>query len=125
VSFEPTFVLEGLDAPTLRILLRALYRLDLRHLKRNPRTPLLYASGVRYEAEKGLERWQGIAEALRRGVADCEDLSSWRIAELAMQGERAKPAVSKRHTAQGWLWHVWVIRGDGTQEDPSRLLGMK
>lgn len=45
--------------------------------------PLLYESGVRYQAEpRGHENWQDVLCVLKRKRADCEDLSAVRAAEL-------------------------------------------
>ncbi len=71
----------------LHILLQALCAIDLDYLVHHPETPTLYTSGVRYEAEPiGREDWQDVLTTLRRGNGDCEDLASWRAAELQKQG---------------------------------------
>jgi hypothetical protein len=57
--------------------------------------PALYRSGVFWEAEKplgvsackggnGQERFLGVRQILADGRADCEDLASWRTAELRL-----------------------------------------
>jgi hypothetical protein len=57
--------------------------------------PPLYQSGVRWEAERplgvsacpggnGQERFLGVRQVMADGVADCEDLASWRVAELRL-----------------------------------------
>lgn len=57
--------------------------------------PLLYESGVRWEEERplgvsachggnGQERFLGVRQVLNDGVADCEDVASWRVAELRL-----------------------------------------
>ena len=85
---------------------------------RTHRAPRLYSSGVRYKREWPREEWLPIPEALRRGVADCEDLAAWRAAEVA--GARAVPERQK-----GGGWHIVVRHRDGRREDPSRRLGMR
>lgn len=87
--------------------------------------PPLYASGVRYRRERG-ERWMDAARVAAVGHGDCEDLASWRAAELRLAGDaHASPVFTVRHLPGGRrLFHVIVRRGDGTTEDPSRLLGM-
>lgn len=107
-------------------LLRALFAIDLDWLRRHPRTPPLYQSGVRYEREP-FERWRSIPVCLEESAGDCEDLSCWRASELVLRGERAFPTWRKRWSQkrQGWLYHIVVRRGDGRIEDPSRLLGMR
>lgn len=63
--------------------------------KRGENVPALYKSGVRWEAEKpqgrtacpegdGQELFLGIRQVLAQGFADCEDVASWRCAELRM-----------------------------------------
>lgn len=57
--------------------------------------PLLYQSGVYWEAEKplgvsacpggnGQERFLGVRQVIADGKADCEDLACWRVAELRL-----------------------------------------
>ena len=100
---------------------------NTRYLIQNPRTPLLYQSGVRYEQEpQGLEDWQDIPTCLKMGILDCEDASAWRVAELRVRfGVPARPRIIPQ-----WLedegrfdYHidVWTPRG---YEDPSVRLGM-
>lgn len=93
-------------------------------LARNPGAiPPLYRSGVRYQREaRGREDWQSIASVLARRKGDCEDLASWRVAELHAAGEAAARIVLSR---RGALWHVRVRRANGQIEDPSKRLGMK
>jgi len=87
--------------------------------------PPLYASGVRYQRERG-EHWRSPARVVcgpDAYGADCEDLTAWRVAELRASGADpdARPALyptSKRS------YHAVVVRGDGTVEDPSAVLGM-
>lgn len=82
--------------------------------------PALYASGMLYRPEPiGSENWLNIAEALKAGQADCEDLSAWRAAELRHAGEPATVVI--RPTRRG-SYHAVVRRSDGTFEDPSRIL---
>ena len=93
--------------------------------------PPLYRAGVQYRREQakqcwhpisgGCEDWLSAWEVKRQGYGDCEDLASWRAAELNLAGERAR-AVPVR-TRSGW--HIVVRRADGTIEDPSAKLGMK
>ena len=112
--------------------LAALVALDRVYLQAHPRTPALYESGVRYlrdaeHATQGTpdaELWLTIPDCLRAGGADCKVLSAWRVAELLEGGERARPHVRAPRAGSG-TWHVQVKRGDGSIEDPSRLLGMR
>jgi hypothetical protein len=96
----------------------------------NPRTPKLYQSGVRFIREKeGEELWPTIGEVIKAGGGDCEDLASWRVAELLEQGVPARPAWRHRKVRmpsgqEATLYHILVyIPGKGF-EDPSRNLGM-
>ena len=91
-----------------------------RDLRAHPAPPL-YASGVRYRRSDPQERWQLPSEVRAAGGADCEDLASWRAAELRENGERATVTI-KRTSPQ--VLHAVVVRADGRIEDPSRRLGM-
>lgn len=86
------------------------------------RLPPIYASGVRYSSRDQNERWQLPSETMARGRGDCEDLATWRAAELRRVGEPARVVV--RRTGPRVL-HAVVQRGDGRIEDPSRRLGMR
>jgi len=82
--------------------------------------PALYDSGIVYRREPiGSEAWQNATELLRTGEGDCEDLAGYRAAELRMQGEPAMVAIvlTRRGT-----YHAVVRHGDGTIEDPSKIL---
>lgn len=116
VGAGETYSLEGVQA--LLDGLTAINRAWLRHHK----APQLYASGVRYKRERGKEAWQAIPAVLRAGSGDCEDLASWRAAELQDRGERARAVLVKVRPRQ---LHVMVRRQNGRLEDPSRRLGMK
>ena len=92
------------------------------------RVPPLYESGVRYQNEPRsfpCEEFASIPAVMARGWGDCDDLAPWRVAELREQGERAKIRIQwKRQPSGTKLFHVVVRRGDGSIEDPSRILGM-
>ena len=92
-------------------------------LRRNSRAPKLYGSGVRYQAEpRGSEKWQTIPQVIAAGRGDCEDLASWRAAELQEMGIPAKAVVIRTGRR---MYHAVVLLPDGRLEDPSRRLGMK
>lgn len=94
-------------------------------------TPSLYGTwvhhghGVKYRREPpGREWWETAADVL--GVitsmsGDCEDLANYRVAELRTflddPGARTRIVPTHRGT-----FHAVVQRGDGTFEDPSRIL---
>lgn len=115
----------------LDIMLEALVQIDKVWLQLNPRTPDLYASGVRYYHEGIVDEWLSIEECLHEGVADCKSLSPWLVAQLHVSGvDRGAKVVKKFATITDptvgdmLLYHVLVQRGDGTIEDPSQRLGM-
>jgi len=90
--------------------------------QRGVELPPLYESGIRYVREvKGEEWWENAIDVI--GVVadrtgDCEDLASYRAAELRyFDGELARVRVKR--TRRGF--HAVVERGDGTFEDPSRI----
>jgi hypothetical protein len=99
-----------------------------RDLRAHPYLPRLYKSRVRYLREMpGVEIWQLPSEVYTTGVGDCEDLSAWRRAELRVYGDdpAAKIRVTKTETEDGGvLYHITVLRGDGSVDDPSKVLGM-
>lgn len=108
----------------LRLCLALLTTANVQALKTG-KFPRLYASGVRYRRERPEEResWRTIPVVLAEGHGDCEDLASWRAAELRVSGEdpQARPFIYRTRSGS---YHVVVRRGDGEVEDPSRLLGM-
>lgn len=109
-------------------LLEALIKCNLIYLEGHPDTPLLYDSGVRYHREpRGQEEWQDIPLCLQLKNGDCEDLASWRAAELRHQGTYAKAHLKWFHDRASnlTLFHVQVKLPDGSIEDPSKKLGMK
>lgn len=107
-------------------LLDALVKIDMDYLDAHPTTPALYASGVRYERQKGdQEDWHDIPTAIATGKTDCKVLAAWRIAELRRAGHKAKPHLMRQRSSDGkYLYHVQVEWPDGRVEDPSKILGM-
>lgn len=77
--------------------------------------PPLYESGVRYQRD-AREAFDTLPHVLERGFGDCEDLATWRAAEIP--DARAVPVP----VSTGW--HVVVQLPDGSIEDPSAALGM-
>lgn len=113
-----------LDEASLTAALVGLTAYNAEWLRAHPSAPSLYASGVRYKREdKGREDWQTLPELLARGHGDCEDLAAALAAELQVSGEDPDAAAVATHVREG-LWHIRVLRGDGTTEDPSAVLGM-
>lgn len=91
-------------------------RLDRRQVQYTRET----ASRCRAPVTGGCEDWLCAWDVNERGQGDCEDLACYRAAELILAGERAR-AIAQRTRAG---WHIVVRRGDGTIEDPSKILGM-
>lgn len=113
------------DGPSLTSAVIGLQLENEQWLRAHPGTPALYASGVRYRREPpGREEWEPIPVVLTKGWGDCEDLASWRAAELRVTGEDPHARVHVYQSAPT-TWHVVVRRGDGSIEDPSRKLGMR
>lgn len=106
--------------------LTAIDRAFLRRVGAN--VPGLYESGVRYKNQTwGLDKWKDIPRLLATGTGACEDLASWRVAELHVkEGERsAFIDVDTFPTSDGIVYHVVVVRPTkGLREDPSAFLGM-
>lgn len=118
---------QNLAHKSLSLMLHALYLIDVLWLRLHPETPLLYTTNVRYELEPpGREDWQDWPTTLRRGVGDCEDLANMRSAELFVKaGIKARPTFIWKPKQDGSnLYHIIVAKPDGTEEDPSRRLGM-
>jgi len=118
----------GLSEYVLQRLLDLQTLVNVDYVQRHPEAPRLYESGLRYAQEGPYnEVWQGYAIMLRGEVADCEDLACARAAELIASGEDpgARAGFYGRELAiDRRLYHVVVMRSDGTIEDPSRTLGM-
>ena len=56
---------------------------------------------------------------------NCDNVASWRAAELRELGVNAKPYITWRQRPDGGTtYHVIVRYEDGSSEDPSLLLGM-
>ena len=69
-------------------LLQVLARHNARLMAQHPGFPLLYRSGVVYRREP-TEEWLDAGQVIDRGEGDCEDLASWRAAELVARGWKA------------------------------------
>jgi hypothetical protein len=101
------------------------------HQMRCTPVPRLYESGVRYQREHCLavnvpetcERFLTALQLLAERVGDCDDLASFRCAELIHTGEDTGATARAVRTQSGW--HAIVRRGNGMIEDPSAKLGMR
>lgn len=112
---------------SMLLFLNALMGHDRLWLRAYPETPALYESGVRYVYKDHVEAaaWQDIPTCLGKGYGDCKDFAAWRCAELLERyGVEACPVVVWRKVAGSYRFHALVEYPDGTQEDPSALLGM-
>lgn len=107
-------------------------------MRANPRSPLLYASGVRYkrDPERGpigiTELWLDAPSILGRGFDDCEGLAAFLAAELRTrspnsEGRQKRPLayVKLKTTRTPGLLHARVYDPETNEYfDPSRALGM-
>lgn len=111
----------------LKVALEALTTIDKNEIVWY-RLPPLYESGIRYRREFCLapgvpetcERWLSARQLYTEKFGDCDDIATYRAAELQLQGETA--VAFPRRSPAGW--HILVRRGDGSVEDPSKVLGM-
>jgi hypothetical protein len=101
--------------------LEGLTRIDERQLRAGDFPPL-YDSGVRYKREPR-DVWRHAVDVFSSGWGDCEDLSAIRAAQLRLSGEDPDAHVTVYQSGPT-RYHAIVGRGDGTYEDPSKILGM-
>lgn len=87
--------------------------------------PPLYESGIVYRKEPpGREWWETAADLLSiasHRSGDCEDLAAYRAAELRVFEGDPDARVVVLPTPRG-SFHAVVKHGDGTLEDPSRMV---
>lgn len=121
----------GLDRASERCieaLANGFARVNVEYLKAFRLTPL-YRSGIRYyhNGKLGYDEWVDIATVYKRGVGNCAGLVPIRLAELWMAGERnARPVATIQRLPRDEInWHLFLKRGNGQEEDPSRRLGMR
>jgi hypothetical protein len=113
----------------LAFMLDTLTRWNAELMRVQP-VPPLYQSGARYQRENytGLhpEDWRDCLQVIRSGGGDCEDLAAYRAAELRVSGDQNAKCmfIERARPDGGRLFHIVVQRGDGSLEDPSRVLGM-
>lgn len=139
---SPSFRRSGLFARHVQLLCEELVTAD-RMIIRAGEVPPLYLSGVRYQHEPpGIESFDSAYDVYRRGWGDCDDLASWRCAELletsSERGTWKCPRTGIEYVTpciritwiphprrgSGRLYHVTVRKADGSIEDPSLKLGM-
>lgn len=129
---------------SLLMLLGMLSQWNYQWLKRNPKTPRLYESGVVYKLPEQLddgttvgnvvyrrgEHFRDVPAILENGGGDCDNLACWRVAELWVAGHRGVlPYITNRERPGGGrTYHALVYwptpKPKGSTEDPSLLLGM-
>lgn len=135
-SISITGVAQGPDE--IRAYLLALVALNRALIelarRRGAPFPRLYESGVRYAPEprasatgtanRTAEDFAPIPVVLARGWGDCDDLASWRCAELQSEGYACsiEPRETPRSTPAARRWHIVVVLPDGSTEDPSARL---
>jgi hypothetical protein len=111
------------NALALQALLECLITIDRVYLRRNPRTPKLYQTNVRYGRT---QVWDSIPDLLTRGYGDCKSLTAMFVAEQREAGRSARPVFrfAMNPTTARKDFHILVQTGN-TYEDPSRKLGME
>jgi hypothetical protein len=81
--------------------------------------------GVRWQPEPpGDEHFDIGTTVMRRRWGDCDDLAPLHAASLRASGRDpgARAVVSRSGPNR---WHAWVLRSDGSKEDPSIAAGMR
>ena len=95
-------------------------------MRRNPSLPPLYGSGVKWEIREGDPKetqWRTPEDIVTSGWADCQELASYRTAELRNSGMDPNAKAWVYPTGEN-KYHAVVARGNGLVEDPSVMLGM-
>jgi hypothetical protein len=113
-------------------LLAAVVAINENILRDDPTFPRLYARamGARYSLEPERKLGEEVAtlrEIRQRKLVDCDDAVCARVAELRVRDNiMAYVAFVWRidPKTRAWSAHIVVEYPDGTQEDPSRRLGM-
>ena len=110
------------NALALQAMLEALIAIDRVYLRRYPRTPKLYNSGVRYGRTTV---WDSVPDLLARRYGDCKSLTAMLVAEYREAKITAQPVFRFAKNPQTGQkdFHILVRRGR-VFEDPSRKLGM-
>jgi hypothetical protein len=110
------------NAMCLRGLLEALTMANMVYLRRYPRTPRLYQSGVRYAKDPV---WLSIPALYGKRFGDCKSLTAAFVAEERIAGREARPVFRPMYNPRKQQndFHILVQTPRGF-EDPSRRLGM-
>lgn len=72
----------------------------------------------------GTEEFLDVPALYARGCGDCNELVPVRVAELWRAGIMACPLLVKHEVPGGIVYHAMVKWPDGSDEDPSLILGM-
>lgn len=117
---------EHVSKPVLDGALEAVTRLNEQMLRKGdtPTDEQLIAQGAKWRPEPpGQEHFDNGAEIAKRGHGDCDDWAPLRAARLRVTGEDPE-AVAVVRKSGAKRWHATVIRGDGSEDDPSIDAGM-
>lgn len=117
---------EHVSKPVLDGALEAVTRLNEQMLRKGdtPTDEQLIAQGARWKPEPpGQEHFDNGAEIAKRGHGDCDDWAPLRAARLRVTGEDPDAVAVVRKSGHK-RWHATVIRGDGSEDDPSLDAGM-
>lgn len=121
----PLFVLPHLRPEHVASLVELLADLDADYLARVGGLPRLYDLDLRPSSDPGDPETFGTVPWIAGGAAprDCKGLAAWRLAELRLAGEDARPLVDGLLEASGlFSYHVRVLRASGEVEDPLAVL---
>ena len=117
---------EHVKKPVLDAALEAVTRLNEELIKSgdSPTADQLIAQGARWQPEPpGQEHFDHGALIAERGFGDCDDWAPLKAAQLRVTGEDPDAVAEVRRSGEN-RWHAVVIRGDGTEDDPSLDAGM-
>lgn len=122
LSIEITPLTESEVAEDVGQIAETMIAANLIWLKKNPHTPELYKSGVKYKADSDL--WGDIPTTIQSGFGDAQELVCWRIAELRAKGIPAKVYILVLKDGPIGTVHLQVALPNGDKEDPAHKLGM-
>lgn len=87
--------------------------------------PSLYQAGIKYQRQNPKAcAFRSPSDVIARRGGDCKQLVLYRLAELAIAGEKATPRVMWLVNRAGLQAHILIRRADNSLEDPSVNLGM-
>lgn len=114
---------------TIEAMANGLALVNVEYLNAFPNTPLLYESGLYYcddDTFRVKDPWNDIPVMLEKGCGNCTAIVAWRLAELWRMGHDDAEADAIHQTLPNGktLFHLRIRRGNGSIEDPSKVLGM-